>query len=154
MSVELFPGCTMTRVTWQDQSTQTMSIDELLEERLRERASKAERVLEEIKPEFEKALDEARDPVTYEIFEEPLLTCCTHTLDKETVRSIYNSNPRVDKDEDEIIDCPICRRECAVNWIYYDYAFKQVIGHLKKIWGIFNVSNLTNKSGSTALRPI
>lgn len=148
MSIELFPGCRMTPICRREQATQTMSIDELLEERLKERASKAERILEEIKPELEKALDEARDPVTYEVFEEPRVTPCTHTLDKVTIVNIYTANPRKDKDGDEVINCPVCRRECAVNWIYYDHAFKQVIGHLKDIWGMCNVRSITNKGGA------
>lgn len=138
MSIELFPGCTMTPITWRDQSTQTMSIDELLEERLKERASKAERVLEEIKPELEKALDEARDPVTYEIFEDPRVAFCTHTLDTSTICNIYSENPRKDKEGDDVINCPICRSECGVNWMFQEYAFKEVIGHLKKIGGFLN----------------
>ena len=128
---------------YMDNWTQTMSIDELLEERLKERESQAEKTLAEIKPELEKALDEARDPVTYEVFEEPRLSGCGHTLDRETIYSIYNANQRIDEDGDPVIACPQCKEDSSIYTIYYDHAFGQTIDHLKKIEGIFNKNDNT-----------
>lgn len=141
MSIELFPGCRAR--FFKEQSTQTISIDELLEERLRERASKAERVLEEIRPELEKALDEARDPVSREIIEEARVTSCSHTFDIKTICEIRDFDGRVDEDGDPIISCPMCRKKCVVDCIYYDDIFSRIIVYLKSIWGIFNKHDYT-----------
>ncbi len=128
-------------------ATQTKSLEELFEEMKTADRKK----LEELRPLCEELPVDALDPVTLEPFEEPKVAFCGHTLDMKTIKNIYNANRRVQEDGDPVIACPICKKDSSIYTIYYDHAFDETIGHLKKIRNIFN-KKVSDDSSKTRKR--
>ena len=135
-----------------DVATQTASISELfyelmkenpdaLKKELADRKSSAETMVDQLRGLCEELPEQTLDPVTYEVFDKPMLTHCGHTLDRDTVKNIYLSNRRVREDGDPIINCPTCREETSVYTTYFEQAFAETIEHLKKIQGVFRDVN-------------
>ncbi len=119
-------------------STQTMSFEEIVEqkvaERLKERQSSAESTLEQLRPLCEELPNSALDPITFNPMKIPLVMRCSHTLSADAVGKIAQINNFTKKD---LIECPICRVKTQGYFFLYDQAFGETIEHLEKIKRIF-----------------
>ncbi len=118
-------------------STQTMSIDELLDERLKERQSKAERMIEELRPLCEELPLDALDPVSMEPFNGkniPIVYRCGHVFNKSTVKKMIDlSDPARLGD----LDCPVCKLVCGRVQLLDCIPLEGLVDHMEKITKVF-----------------
>ena len=108
--------------------------------------STAEKALEELRPLCEELPQSVIDPISLEPLTEPMVTRCAHTFERESLISMYNSENKINKIGEAILNCPICRIESGIKYIYYDLAFEETLQHLKLINKIWLTSQNTNNA--------
>lgn len=99
--------------------------------------SAAEKAIEELRPLCEELPQSVIDPISLEVFDKPMVTRCGHTFEKQSIIKLWDANPRRDVYGQKIIDCPVCRIETGLCYIFYDQAFRETIAHVKKINEVF-----------------
>ncbi len=117
-------------------ATQTMSIDELFEERYKERQTRDSKIVEELRPLCEELPPDALDPVTMEPFtleNIPLVFKCGHVFNKETIKSLIANNP----EKNSGISCAVCKEKIFKNHISECVPLEGLVGHNKKINRVF-----------------
>ena len=126
-------------------STQTMSFDEIVEQAVKDKQSKAEKMIEELRPLCEEMPECTLDPVTYEVFKEPLAMRCSHSIGANTLSAIGKANGYTMSSK---VPCPLCRIETTGKCFIYEQSFDETIQHLKKITEVFTrgVENAEEKA--------
>lgn len=107
--------------------------------------SAAEKALEELRPLCEELPQSVIDPISLEVFDKPMVTRCGHTFERESIVKLWDANPRRNIYGQKIIDCPVCRLETGLGYIFYDQAFQETIEHMKKINEVF-IKNMGAKN--------
>lgn len=101
-----------------DASTQTKSFDELVKEHVQENLPK----------DIFELPEEAYDPVTREEIQTPFITACGHMFDKDTLISIGKTSI----DNENNIECPLCRKKIKWKAFYYARSVKNIINTIKQ----------------------
>ena len=73
--------------------------------------SRDSRIVEELRPLCEEIPNDALDPVTMEIFDEPATYGCGHTINSSTIVSIAKAQGLCKKD---LISCPVCKNQSVL----------------------------------------
>ncbi len=115
-------------------ATQTMSIDELFEERYKERQTRDSKIVEELRPLCEELPPDALDPVTFEPLDRSIVYRCGHALNLSTVVSIAKTQKLYKQD---LIKCPSCNSSTTINMLYPYIPIEGCVEIFKKISGIF-----------------